>query len=64
MGYWDHPAYGKHRAGSGPRTKKQRRLLRDSLVEKARLEVQEARTAKRIRKMTQEATLHSIQWKP
>ena len=60
---WDHPAYGKHKAGAGPRTKKQRRLLRDA-GELAKAEDRKARKfEKAAAKEAAGPTLHTVNWR-
>lgn len=60
----DQPGYGRQKAGSGPRTKRQRRLLRERKLlarkEEARLE----REQEELDMLRREPTLHSINWQP
>lgn len=64
MGIYDHPAYANHAGGKGPRTKRQRRILRDAVMMQKLAEQKLAHTEEAIRRESMEPTLHSVDWRP
>lgn len=60
----DQPGYGRQKAGGGPRTKRQRRLLRDRKLLLKQQELMLERQEAELELLRREPTLHSINWQP
>ena len=60
----DQPGYGRQKAGSGPRTKRQRRRMEERRMMLKKQEAQLEREFEELEMLRREPTLHSINWKP
>ena len=60
---WDHPESSRRTAGRGPRTKRQRRALREKLTMGRMDEARTNRLEQELEELRREPTLHTINWK-